>query len=609
MSFKRAVGAPADVKELEYISALHQTCLPETRENGTVSSLDVQRMLVSRHGVEITHSQAIDIVRGLGGGIQQPLITFSEGRGSSKITLLLSNTTRFVGTLSTGAVKAAGSVGSKTANVGSKAVGSVAGVGSKAGSMGSKAIAGFKSATSGSKVALHERSSEAVKRGVAAEEPTDGTEGAAESTDGEEAASASDSFLGSVFCHKSAKREVEEDDRTGADKKPSVNFSVDNGKVPTVSRKIKDPLQVISTLTGLSAKEEFIPEEYLDLVQLAAILLIPVLCRAATQIDDVPPALGEEEPKDPPAPTSGRYAAWRHKKHMEKIHYHRQREQQLQPPKNLLQDVLELLLKDIYDSTTSERSDGPEDEAPILDEELVQALLRQTGEFERSQNPQLLREMVAVAQSQSGRLDVEAFAAALTSDLTAWDVGSEDRQSTLFYDVFGKQHRAGTLLTPATSFVEEEPTADQELGDVKDTEKIAQAPADHEMGNVIDSEKNVGNSRNSEEKIEGKTVAVAKSVLKGAGIDYVIDMHTSGKLGGPWFTIAYFPNKKSVSCSTALLYPCFISRRSSLSRSVDPHVHLVPFRLYVFHVWQSLPVHCLGALRRGRRYFVWMHSA
>jgi hypothetical protein len=67
--FERTIGAGADVKELEYIAALHQTCIPETRANGTISSLDIQRYLMSRHGLDLSHIQARDIVRGLGGGI------------------------------------------------------------------------------------------------------------------------------------------------------------------------------------------------------------------------------------------------------------------------------------------------------------------------------------------------------------------------------------------------------------------------------------------------------------------------------------------------------------------------------------------------------------
>lgn len=32
ISFERPIGAPADLKELEYIAALHQTCFPNRRD-------------------------------------------------------------------------------------------------------------------------------------------------------------------------------------------------------------------------------------------------------------------------------------------------------------------------------------------------------------------------------------------------------------------------------------------------------------------------------------------------------------------------------------------------------------------------------------------------
>mgnify|MGYP000063311636 CR=1 FL=1 len=67
-SFRRTVGPKADVQELEYICALHQTCSPKTRSSGTISSIDIQRYLLSRHALCVHHSQARDIVRGLGGG-------------------------------------------------------------------------------------------------------------------------------------------------------------------------------------------------------------------------------------------------------------------------------------------------------------------------------------------------------------------------------------------------------------------------------------------------------------------------------------------------------------------------------------------------------------
>ncbi|KAL7565528.1 hypothetical protein ACA910_003808 [Epithemia clementina (nom. ined.)] len=66
-SFSRPVGAAADVKELEYIIALHQTSI-ETRSNATISSQDVQALLKSRYSLEITPDQAVELVESLSGG-------------------------------------------------------------------------------------------------------------------------------------------------------------------------------------------------------------------------------------------------------------------------------------------------------------------------------------------------------------------------------------------------------------------------------------------------------------------------------------------------------------------------------------------------------------
>jgi hypothetical protein len=51
ITFDRPVGSPADLKELEYISALHQTCLPKLRQDASISVTDVMYLLRSRHGL------------------------------------------------------------------------------------------------------------------------------------------------------------------------------------------------------------------------------------------------------------------------------------------------------------------------------------------------------------------------------------------------------------------------------------------------------------------------------------------------------------------------------------------------------------------------------
>jgi hypothetical protein len=73
-AFERPVGSRADVKELEYISALHQTRVTGTRRSGTVNLLDVSRYLRSRFGLVVDNDQALDVIRGLGGGPLPPRV-------------------------------------------------------------------------------------------------------------------------------------------------------------------------------------------------------------------------------------------------------------------------------------------------------------------------------------------------------------------------------------------------------------------------------------------------------------------------------------------------------------------------------------------------------
>lgn len=66
-------GAPADVAELEYCSAIRQTDVGLLRVNGTIDAEDVQLHILSRHGVQAgidTIERAV--MRGLGGSFEVP---------------------------------------------------------------------------------------------------------------------------------------------------------------------------------------------------------------------------------------------------------------------------------------------------------------------------------------------------------------------------------------------------------------------------------------------------------------------------------------------------------------------------------------------------------
>eukprot|EP00547_Thalassionema_nitzschioides_P006700 CAMPEP_0194218658 /NCGR_PEP_ID=MMETSP0156-20130528/24313_1 /TAXON_ID=33649 /ORGANISM="Thalassionema nitzschioides, Strain L26-B" /LENGTH=1129 /DNA_ID=CAMNT_0038948105 /DNA_START=84 /DNA_END=3473 /DNA_ORIENTATION=- len=71
-AFVRPVGAAADVKELEYIAAIHQTG-KLIDEGAFITAQDVSVFLRSKFGIKIQKEDAIDIVRGLSGSTRLPL--------------------------------------------------------------------------------------------------------------------------------------------------------------------------------------------------------------------------------------------------------------------------------------------------------------------------------------------------------------------------------------------------------------------------------------------------------------------------------------------------------------------------------------------------------
>jgi len=77
--FNIPVGATADLKELEYISALHQSG-DVFRRNGSISSDDIVQYLISRHGIRFSPQYVKDsiIVAQFGGGDQNKLIDLVE---------------------------------------------------------------------------------------------------------------------------------------------------------------------------------------------------------------------------------------------------------------------------------------------------------------------------------------------------------------------------------------------------------------------------------------------------------------------------------------------------------------------------------------------------
>jgi len=68
LNFRRPLGVAGDVKELEYISALHQTC-DELRHDASIEATDVKHFLVSRYGIKVTDEEVRNVIfNGLAGG-------------------------------------------------------------------------------------------------------------------------------------------------------------------------------------------------------------------------------------------------------------------------------------------------------------------------------------------------------------------------------------------------------------------------------------------------------------------------------------------------------------------------------------------------------------
>ena len=68
VQFDRPVGAQADVKELEYISALHQTGASQLRSDGSITDEDIKAYLRSRFGIEVSLNEVRWVIlQGFGG--------------------------------------------------------------------------------------------------------------------------------------------------------------------------------------------------------------------------------------------------------------------------------------------------------------------------------------------------------------------------------------------------------------------------------------------------------------------------------------------------------------------------------------------------------------
>lgn len=154
-------------------------------------------------------------------------------------------------------------------------------------------------------------------------------------------------------------------------------------------------------LQGLGGSDD--EDEVIDLVELTAIILIPLLLKAAAL------EKGQElPPKCVP------------------------------PPKHLLETGVQIILHDVAGEVNAQQKLSPE---------FVKRMLRVYGENDMANDDNLIQEMIHAANgssnTSSGDFNVGTFAEALTGDVQLYDIENEIRLSTSIQDVF-EQHRTST---------------------------------------------------------------------------------------------------------------------------------------------------------------------
>ena len=422
-TFQRRVGAAADVLELQYVIALHQTV---PRDNAAVSSRDVRSLLASRYGLRsLPPQQAGALVRALGGTTR-----LAEAAEAAASPSNQSKTKR----------KWIRSPRDKSKK---KRKPRGEGRGWIRRSPRSAAAAGTSEHHQGENKAAPSLKEDAAKDSV--EEK------------GQEVCFGSVSLLQSDVPDHSLESEHVEQGSNG-----------DDAEEPAVNNSEQIMMDDNDENEGEHEEQQEPQEEYLDLVQILSLLLIPYFARSAKEWREGFP--------DPP------------------VVHRRQGNRCTQPYWNLVHRLLSSSATRLHNlcnglrpqpdpihvfdpkrmglllhgggtiTTTTSSSSGYDEEAfPLLDEALVEDLLLQHGELERAGDRQLVQEMVQAATTASGRLDAGALVQALALDLGDWKVGSEDHLSTFFEDVFGvtDPHKVEKL-----EFLEKDSTgrADEEEG-------------------------------------------------------------------------------------------------------------------------------------------------
>jgi len=491
LRFKRPVGAAVDIKEVEYIIALHQTS-SETRSNGTVSSQDIKALLKSRYSLDISHDQAIEVIKSLGGGGYDREEPEEEDEGANGTTAAKAmdgmwhkimhgfknpfekheetpeedpNATATAATLSgeeedlplhgTATPSATGASSKRSASAANLSVlHRLQNATHRGGAddnmvrvMQEKVKADLKAKMmqanqnqqdAGMRNLNYTQSMDSATEEVAAAgssgtAPVEAAAGHATVDDG------NDILKALSFAEDPAVIEEAAVDHEIVlnEQEEMVEFDEPDtgGSIQWFSSVVPNGVNNESQ-SSLKQSANYVEQapEFLDLVQILTTIMIPSLARMAHEANEDrihendPPMFG---PQDNPEKGTNRFT----RIFTDCIHHlvaYCRRKLQINDDVELSLSSRELLVL----GRKALMKDIGEIESPVVDEAFIQYLLVSHGEIERANDTKLVREMAELAQSASGTFDEEALINAISSDLELWDPANEDTPSTFFQDVF-----------------------------------------------------------------------------------------------------------------------------------------------------------------------------
>jgi hypothetical protein len=413
------------------VAALHQTCMPDTRVNGTISSLDIQRYLMSRHGLEITYGQACDIIHGLGGGsLSQDVIgMIADPRRLSSVNESIKRKRRVwqLKTPEEQVLEEAAAAANENKEYETELY------------HPKVKYLDIVQVMSIVLIPALARFAKEGKQDTPIEAPVEDIPYKDENNeDQEDESPAGETATLSKDDNKEESPSDEEPEKVRPEKNREVRFDTQSEVKETGARRDdgeRPSLKDFGKAQSVREIDENAPRlqpEPIGLIQDVLKMLLRDYTNSSLYEEASP-----EEAEDPLE--SG-------------------------DPASMEKEV-----------------------APLLTPKLVEALLLENGDFERARDAALIRRMVDAAHSPSGRFDEEALINALTSDLDLWEVGCEDRQSTYVFDVFGTDDIPAFQRLGENQAKEQEDKEDLEDPSTKDDDDDTVKLLKKRSGKVIDS--------------------------------------------------------------------------------------------------------------------------